>query len=1061
MFTRLLAATVLAAVVCLPLVVSAAAPPVDLGALEIYSLPATPELLEQLQREGFDVLEVHEPGSPMIHVVMSPAERLRLQAEGLRPVLWRSPSGKTSTELAAEQQQGGYNVYRSWDEEGGIKDELVQLARDHPNIVKLEVLGTSIQDREIIALKVTKDAQTTPDGTRPAVLFSALQHAREWIAIEVDRRLLHYFVENYGTDELITRLVDTQEIWFVPCMNPDGYQNTFEPNRRLWRKNMRDNNADGQIANGDGVDPNRNYPGHWGYDNEGSSPNFGSETYRGAGPASEPETQAILDLLERVEFTFQVNYHSVASLILYPVGWQMKTHAADHPILSALAGDVDNPAIPGFRPQVSADLYITNGEMCGTSYDVYGVLCYTPELSDQGSNGGFVFPDDEALVQKEFMENLPFALDIAQSTADPTRLTSHLGNSVVPMYPDVFTVSYGDPQVVQVNAMRRLGPVTLKFQVNGGTTVSAPTTEWEGGERYGSTDDVYYHRVRGQVQGAMPGDQVRVWFEAQEEAELIRTEPFTYGLAVDSNATVLVVADEDYTGTAPVYAKTDGPSSAQAYLDALAAIGLAADLYDVDAHGREAPSPRGVLSHYRLVVWTTGDDILTRASEAETISRLPLDMQLAVRDFLNEGGKLLVAGSHTGFQTAMGALYHAVTAKPCSLTDNTQRQGCENFYNDFMQYYLGASGFSMQLGKRGPRELYPVAGSPRAAVNDLPGILDGLNLSFSPLQASSQVTMTGYVPYMVMPSYGMVYNPISNALPAAQFPQFRSRTIAGFDRPGLSPHSGAGYLRVTSAGGSTSTYRRLTRTINLTDTTSASLTFWASHVDWPDWGNLFVEAHTPGQDDWTTLADLNGHSRHEPNTACGLYPTLWPNRHPHLLHYLSYDDTVSPPVCQPQGTSGQWNAASGSSDGWQEWRVDLSAWSGKQVEVSLSALTGYAAVGAYIDDVAIQGDNVSVVTGTLATSFDEGRLDGWRVAGPPPGSPNSGGGISVVTPDQPQGVPQGGPAILTEDSVLLTFGLEHVAGTAGRQAVLQRVVDYLLPRPTIYLPATYRQHDRP
>ena len=56
--------------------------------------------------------------------------------------------------------------------------------------------------------------------------------------------------------------------------NPDGYQYTFD-HERLWRKNLRDNNGDGQITVGDGVDPNRNFAEHWGYDNEGSSPDRG------------------------------------------------------------------------------------------------------------------------------------------------------------------------------------------------------------------------------------------------------------------------------------------------------------------------------------------------------------------------------------------------------------------------------------------------------------------------------------------------------------------------------------------------------------------------------------------------------------------------------------------------------------------------------------------------------------------------------------------------------------------------------------------------------------------
>ena len=63
--------------------------------------------------------------------------------------------------------------------------------------------------------------------------------------------------------------------------NPDGYDYTFTEGQRLWRKNLRDNNGDGQIEPGDGVDLNRNFAYKWGYDNEGSSPDPTSETYRG------------------------------------------------------------------------------------------------------------------------------------------------------------------------------------------------------------------------------------------------------------------------------------------------------------------------------------------------------------------------------------------------------------------------------------------------------------------------------------------------------------------------------------------------------------------------------------------------------------------------------------------------------------------------------------------------------------------------------------------------------------------------------------------------------------
>jgi len=87
--------------------------------------------------------------------------------------------------------------------------------------VKLEVIGHTLQGREIIALKVTKNAKSIADGARPDVLYMGTIHAREWIATEVTRRELHYFLENYGRNSQVTSVLDSRELWFMPVANPD------------------------------------------------------------------------------------------------------------------------------------------------------------------------------------------------------------------------------------------------------------------------------------------------------------------------------------------------------------------------------------------------------------------------------------------------------------------------------------------------------------------------------------------------------------------------------------------------------------------------------------------------------------------------------------------------------------------------------------------------------------------------------------------------------------------------------------------------------------------------
>src|SRR4029078_10339393 len=82
-----------------------------------------------------------------------------------------------------------YDVFRPYSEPGGIKDEMTSLAAQHRGLAKLVVIGQSGQGQDIVALKVTKDARNFADGARPAMLFSAVNHARWWIAAQQARRV--------------------------------------------------------------------------------------------------------------------------------------------------------------------------------------------------------------------------------------------------------------------------------------------------------------------------------------------------------------------------------------------------------------------------------------------------------------------------------------------------------------------------------------------------------------------------------------------------------------------------------------------------------------------------------------------------------------------------------------------------------------------------------------------------------------------------------------------------------------------------------------------------------
>jgi hypothetical protein len=209
------------------------------------------------------------------------------------------------------------------------------------------------------------------------------------------------------------------------------------------------------------------------------------------------------------------------------------------------------------------------------------------------------------------------------------------------------------------------------------------------------------------------------------------------------------------------------------------------------------------------------------------------------------------------------------------------------------------------------------------------------------------------------------------------------------------------------------------------------MTFWTSYDTEPAWDHLFVEARTPNQDNWTTLPDANGHTTTDTGESCKLGNSGgWRTLHPQMDHYQTQ---TGPTTCDPTGTTGAWNAASGNSGGWQQWRIDLGAYAGQTVEISIAYASDWATqgLGVFLDDI--------VLPDGTSTSFETG-LEGWSITGPPAGSaPNANNFIQTDA----SGFPVGN-AIATPHSLLMGFGLEGVSTAAERNAVMGRALEHLL-----------------
>ena len=187
------------------------------------------------------------------------------------------------------------NQYISYDEGNKI---LKNLSKEFPDILKIQSIGKSWEDRDIILATLSLDIKE--EALKPALLYTGTIHAREWIGHELALKFIEYILRNYDTNPKIKEYLKRSTLYIVPCLNPDG----FEYSRKhfsFWRKNRR-LNKDGSY----GVDLNRNFSIGF---KKGTKMN--SNVYGGEEPFSEPETRAIKEFVDSHEnITIALDYHS-------------------------------------------------------------------------------------------------------------------------------------------------------------------------------------------------------------------------------------------------------------------------------------------------------------------------------------------------------------------------------------------------------------------------------------------------------------------------------------------------------------------------------------------------------------------------------------------------------------------------------------------------------------------------------------------------------------------------------------------------------------------------------
>ncbi len=275
--------------------------------------------------------------------------------------------------VPANMQPGSMGGYYTYQE---MLDVLDDMRTKFPQFISpRQNISDTLLTHEGRALQwVRLSDNPDQDETEPEAMFSALHHCREPLGLTQMLRFMWFLMENYDTDERAKAIIDNTELYFVPCINPDGYvynETTNPTGGGLWRKNRR-NNGDGTF----GVDLNRNYGYQWGIDNNGSSPSPSSTTYRGPAPFSEPETRLMRDFCLQHQFINVLNYHTYSNLFIYPFAFNEQVA---NPYLPHLAGAMSqkNGYVHGTAFQTLG--YRVNGNSDDWMYEVANAFAYTPE----------------------------------------------------------------------------------------------------------------------------------------------------------------------------------------------------------------------------------------------------------------------------------------------------------------------------------------------------------------------------------------------------------------------------------------------------------------------------------------------------------------------------------------------------------------------------------------------------------------------------------------------------------------------------------------------------------
>ena len=344
--------------------------------------------------------------------------------------------GALAAEDGAEAEASIVDPYRLYPYEQMTAD-LAALEARYPDLVSVSSIGRSVEGREIPVFRLGRGARE--------ILVCAAMHAREYETTNYIMTVAEQYCQAYEADAWYCglsyrKLLDGVCFVIVPQLNPDGvviaqggtpYANEHPelldfPITDGWRGNYAC-----WKANANGVDLNRNWPYAWG--TTVISKRASSAGYAGPEAASEPETRAMLALIEQTQFYAFCSFHSAGDCIY----WNDASNSEAlrerlYPSVKRIADFIGYSVVPG------EDIKRYGGCMINFARATYEKLCITVELGPYV--GLYPYPDYEKLrpiVERAYPICLLLADEVLKMPEEPPRGVSVTLDGAALTFPDV------------------------------------------------------------------------------------------------------------------------------------------------------------------------------------------------------------------------------------------------------------------------------------------------------------------------------------------------------------------------------------------------------------------------------------------------------------------------------------------------------------------------------------------------------------------------------------------------------------------------------------------------